>query len=334
MWRTRLQTASFVIRCRPDGLNETDRSGLSIALSLAGMTARGVFGRPDTSMGPPPRIGLALGGGFARGIAHIGVLRIFERHGIPIHCITGVSAGSIVAAAYASGAHPDEIARAACAMRFSDVARWSLNRTGFVVSKRMTPFLQRLLKHHRFEEMPIPLGVVATDLCTGEPVSFRATGDVFLPIRASCSYPGLFQPVRSDGGVLVDGAMSIGVPALLARELGATHVVSVHLPAPPCERPPSDVFQVIRRCFQIMQIRTESGWRQASDLVITPDLGEIAWDGFECGPKLVSAGEAAALAVLPRIESWFSGVPCQRSEGRDPGLSTLLPTGSASPEPA
>ena len=96
-------------------------------LSLAGMTS--VFGRPQTSMGPHPRIGLALGGGFARGIAHIGVLRIFERHGIPIHCVTGVSAGSIVAAAYASGAHPDEIASAAYSMRFGDVARWSLSRT-------------------------------------------------------------------------------------------------------------------------------------------------------------------------------------------------------------
>jgi NTE family protein len=257
-----------------------------------------------------PRIGLALGGGFARGIAHAGVLRVFERDGIPIHCITGVSAGSIVAAACASGAPSDEIARAACSMRFGDVARWSLSRMGFVVSERMKPFLQRLLKCHRFEQMRIPLGVVATDLCTGEPVSFRDTGDVFLPIRASCSYPGLFQPVRLSGRVLVDGAMSIEIPALLARELGATHVVSVHLPAPSCGRPPTDVLQVIRRCFQIMQTRNEGGWRQASDLVIAPDLSSIEWDGFERGPELVKAGEAAALAVLPRIESWFSRVPC------------------------
>src|SRR6185369_9525234 len=90
----------------------------------------------------PPRIGLALGGGFARGIAHAGVLRVFERHDVPIHCITGVSAGSIIAAAYASGAQPDEVARAACSMRFGDVARWSLSRMGFVVSERMKPFLR------------------------------------------------------------------------------------------------------------------------------------------------------------------------------------------------
>src|SRR4029453_5635247 len=164
---------------------------------------------------------------------------------------------------------------------------------------------------------------VATDLCTGEPVSFRDTGDVFLPIRASCSYPGLFQPVRSGGRVLGDGAISIGFPAMLGRELGATHIVSVHLPAPPCGRPPADVFQVIRRCFQIMQIRSEDGWRQASDLVITPDLRDIAWDGFECGPELVNAGEAAAMAGLRKSESWCPGGPCQWSEGEAP--DTLSP---------
>jgi NTE family protein len=269
------------------------------------MTCGVSIGPPETMV--PPRIGLALGGGFARGIAHTGVLRVFERHGIPIHCITGVSAGSIVAAACASGASPDEIAHAGCSMRFGDVARWRPSRMGFVMSKRMKPFLQGLLKRYRFEEMRIPLGVVATDLCTGESVSFRDIGDVLLPIRASCSYPGLFQPVRLSGRFLVDGAMSTAIPALLARELGATHVVSVHLAAPSCGPPPTDVFQVIRRCFQIMQTRNECGWRQASDLVVAPNLHSIEWDGFECGPELVKAGEAAALAVLPAIQSWFSG---------------------------
>lgn len=253
-----------------------------------------------------PRIGLALGGGFARGIAHVGVLRILERHGIPLHVITGVSAGSIVAAAYASGSAPDDIARAACSMRITDVARWSLCRMGFMGSERMKRFLEGLLKTDRFEEMRIPLGVVATDLCTGEPVSFRDTGDVVLPIRASCSYPGLFQPVQSGDRLLVDGAMSVEIPALLARELGATHVISVCLPAPPCRRPPANVFQVVRRCFQIMQSRSADGWRHTSDLVIEPDLQFIEWNGFECGPDLVTAGEAAASAALPAIQSWFN----------------------------
>jgi NTE family protein len=254
----------------------------------------------------PPKIGLALGGGFARGIAHAAVLEVFERFGIPIHCVTGVSAGSIVAAAYASGASPAEIARAGCSMRFGDVARWSLCRMGFVVSERMQRFLERLLKSYRFEEMRLPLGVLATDLCTGETVPFRESGDVFLPIRASCSYPGLFQPVRHNGRLLVDGAMSMEIPALLARQLGATHVISVHLPAQAGDRPPTNVFQVVNRCFQIMQSQNEEAWRKDSDMVLVPDVRAIEWDGFGCGTELLKAGEAAALAAIPKIKEWLA----------------------------
>lgn len=283
------------------------RAAVSSFLSALRLPRRIGIRTAITELSPPvpPKIGLALGGGFARGIAHAGVLRAFEANGIPIHCIAGVSAGSIAAAAYASGASPDEIAAAGCAMRFGDVARWSLCRMGFVVSERMKRFLERLLKNYRFEEMRLPLGVVATDLCTGDPVSFYGSGDVFLPIRASCSYPGLFQPVRCDGRLLVDGAMSMEIPAALCRTLGATHVISVHLPPPSNGHVPRNVFQVVNRCFQIMQTRTEDSWRKDSDLVIAPDVGNVEWDGFTSGPDMLRAGEAAALAALPQIRSWY-----------------------------
>jgi NTE family protein len=253
-----------------------------------------------------PRIGLALGGGFARGIAHSGVLKVFEAHRIPLHCITGVSAGAIVAAAYASGTPAADIAKVGSSMRFRHVAKWSICRMGFMGSERMKRFLEGVLKVHRFEDMTTPLGVLATDLCTGEPVSFRDTGDVFLPIRASCSYPGLFQPVPYGDRLLVDGAMSIEVPALLARQLGATHVISVSVPPPTCVRPPSDVLQIVRRCFQIMQRHSEGVWRDASDLILTPDLKSIDWNGFQAGPEMVKAGEAAATEALPAIREWLS----------------------------
>jgi NTE family protein len=251
------------------------------------------------------------------------VLDVFERNGIPIHCIAGVSAGAIAAAAYASGASPGEIARAGCSMRFGDVARWSLCRMGFVVSERMQRFLERLLKTYRFEEMRIPLGVIATDLCTGEAVTFRDSGDVFLPIRASCSYPGLFQPVRHNKRLLVDGAMSMEIPALLARHLGATHVISVHLPVESGGIAPANMFQVVNRCFQIMQRQTEQNWRKDSDLVIEPDVRTIHWDGFECGPEMVKLGEAAAIAALPRIRSWMNG----RAAAPVLGPAALAPAG-------
>jgi NTE family protein len=257
---------------------------------------------------PRIRIGLALGGGFARGIAHAGVLKIIDQHRIPIHCVTGVSAGSIVAAAYASGVTHEDIARAGCSMRFSDVGRWSLGRLGLVGSKRMNRFLERLLKAYRFEEMRIPLGVLATDLCTGQPVPFSGTGQVFDPIRASCSYPGLFHPVRHKGQLLVDGAMSLGVPAALARRLGATHVISVYLPAPDLAAQPRNLFEVVNRCFQILQTTCEDNWRSETDLVITPDVGGVNWDAFGRGAQLIEAGEAAALAALPDIQKWFPRV--------------------------
>ena len=256
---------------------------------------------------PPPsvRIGLALGGGFARGIAHAGILRVFEQHHIPIHCITGISAGSIVAAAYASGSTAEEIARAGRSMRFRDVGRWRLGRLGLVGSQCMRRFLERILKTHRFEEMPIPLGVMATDLSTGMPVVFSGTGSVFDPIRASCSYPGLFQPVRLRGRLLVDGAMSVEIPAALARELGASHVISVYLPAPNPEVELHNVFQVVNRCFQILQRRSEDQWRSESDLVIAPNLSGMDWNAFGQGPRLIDAGETAARAALPEIRKWF-----------------------------
>ena len=272
-----------------------------------------------------PRLGLALGGGFARGIAHAGVLKVFERHRIPIHCITGVSAGSIVAAAYASGTTADEIARVGCAMRFRDVARWTICRMGIMGSDRMKRFLEGVLKKHSFEEMQTPLGILATDLCTGEAVSFRDRGDVLLPIRASCAYPGLFQPVQAGQRLLVDGAMSVEIPARLASELGATHVISVSLPPPPCLRPPADVFQVVRRCFQIMQRHGEAVWREESDLVLTPDLKGTEWNGFEAGPEIVKAGEAAAMAALPVIRSWFLNPDVAAESGPGFGHEQLSP---------
>ena len=274
----------------------------------------------------PPRIGLALGGGFARGLAHVGVLRVFEAHGIPIHCITGVSAGAIAAAAYASGATPDEIGAAGTSMRFGDVARWSICRMGFAASERMERFLRRLLKRYRFEEMPLPLGVVATDIITGEPVYFRGEGDVFLPIRASCAYPGLFRPVPYEDGMLVDGAMSMEVPAALARSLGATRVVSVHLPMQGRLVKPSNMFQVVNRCFQIMQARTEVGWKEQSDVVIQPDVRGVEWDGFKSALSLIEAGERAAMEALPRITALLDpAARVVRMRDRPDAPSALIP---------
>jgi NTE family protein len=249
----------------------------------------------------PPRLGLALGGGFARGTAHCGVLKVLDEAGIPLHCITGVSAGAIAAAAYASGTKPDDIGRIGAAMRFCDIARWTICRMGFMRTERMETFLGKLLKKYRFEDMEIPLGVVSTDLQNGSAVAFRDQGDVFLPIRASCSYPGIFQPVTYKGRLLVDGAMSVEVPAQLARAMGATHVISVCIPMQAETMAPGNMFEVVNRCFQIMQHHRQELWRKHSDVVIEPAVSDHGWNAFENGQRIIEAGEAAARAALPEI---------------------------------
>jgi NTE family protein len=257
----------------------------------------------------PTRSGVALGGGFARGIAHAGVLRILEQNRVPIHCITGVSAGAIVAAAFASGATCDEIGHTGCTMRFTDVARWSIGRMGFAGSDRMDRFLRNLLKSYSFEQMRIPLGILATDIVTGESVVFRDRGDVIMPIRASCSYPGLFQPVHCGERLLVDGAISMEVPALLARLLGATRVISLHLPMQGAAAMPTNMFHVVNRSFQILHSRTENTWRQHSDIVIEPDVRGMEWDAFDSALQLMKAGEDAAVQALPSIQRWLALAP-------------------------
>jgi len=251
------------------------------------------------------RLGLALGGGFARGIAHVGVLRAFERAGVPIHYIAGVSSGSIVASAFASGSSSDEIELVARKMRFSDIARWRFSRRGLLETDPLRHFLARLLKVLTFENMRIPLAVVASDLTAAAPAVFRDRGDVVLPIRASCAYPGLFQPVRYMNHCLVDGMISMDVPAAPLRRMGATHVVAVSLPMPSEMVDPQNMLSVVTRCFQILSARTESQWRRHSNIVITPDVKDTGWNSFENAQYLIDAGERAADAVLPQIQRWF-----------------------------
>ena len=256
-----------------------------------------------------PHIGLALGGGFARGVAHIGVLAALERAKIPIHAIAGVSAGSVVAACYASGLGPSEIEAIAVKMKFNDVARWTIDLLGVLDSERMVPFLKRSLKVRNFEQMRIPLAVVASDLRSGTPAVFRKFGDVIGPVRASCSYPGLFKPVEFSGRVLVDGMVAMEVPARPLTEMGATHIISVYLPPESEAVDPLNLVAVVNRCFQLMSARTESEWRRYSDAIIIPEVASVGWDSFDNIRATIRAGEIAAEAIIPQIREWFPAVP-------------------------
>ncbi len=270
-------------------------------------TTREWIGRGAPRQPAEPRIGLALGGGFARGIAHVGVLRVLERNHIPIHYIAGVSSGSLVASAFAAGSNSSEIELVARSMKFRDVAKWTISRMGIAGSDPMIPFLNRLLKADTFERMRIPLAVVATDLGTGKPVVFRDVGDVIAPIRASCSFPGLYMPLRYQNRYLVDGFVSMEVPAHPLRRMGATHIIAVNIPNPVSCTDPANIFSVVDRCFQVMSARLEPEWRRYANVVITPDVADIGWDSFMSASKLIELGEKAALSALPSIRKWLPG---------------------------
>jgi NTE family protein len=274
-----------------------------------------------------PRIGLALGGGFARGIAHVGVLRVLEQNKIPISVIAGVSSGSIVAAAVASGASADEIQQVALSMKFRDFARWTLSFLGLAGSDRMITFLTRLLKANKFEDMRLPLAIVASDLSSGRPVTFHGTGDVVMPIRASCAYPGLFLPIRYQGRLLVDGFVSMEVPAEPLLQMGADRVISVAIPNQEGTGDYGNMLSVVSRCFQIMSGRTQNSWRRYSSVVIAPPVADMSWDSFASANKLIQAGEQAARAALPAIQKWLAS-PNQAPDPRAKALPLAAPFGA------
>jgi NTE family protein len=249
-----------------------------------------------------PRVGLALGGGFARGISHLGVLRVFEEEGIPIDYIAGTSVGALIAAGYASGATLDQMEAQGSATHFRDFGRWTLSRMGMASNERLENFLRKFSTARYFEELKIPLSIVATDLIKGETV-YYTDGEIGPALRASCAYPGLFLPVEYRGRILVDGFLTEAVPAEAVRRLGASVVISIYLEPGELKERPRNTIEVIGRSFSIIQGTYEQPWRKASDVVIEPDVHEVLWDGFALTPRLVAAGASAAREALPKIRA-------------------------------
>ncbi len=253
-----------------------------------------------------PSIGVALGGGFARGIAHIGVLKVLEEEGIPIRVVTGTSVGALIGACYCSGLSLTEMQDVAHSVRFTTFARWTLSRFGFASNDRMVTFLTRTLKCKTFEDLRIPLGVTATDFNTGEGVVFHS-GSIVDPVRASCAYPGMFLPVEIRGRYLIDGMLSHPVPTRPLREMGADRVLAVHLKGTwSAGGPPRHLFDVIGQSFAIAQDAMSSQWRGAADVVIEPDVAGFAYDDFKRADDLIRAGEVAMRKALPEVRKWLA----------------------------
>jgi len=253
-----------------------------------------------------PKLGLALGGGFARGITHIGVLRVFEKYEIPIDFIAGTSVGALIAAAYAGGTSLDEMQRRGTETHFRDFGRWTLSRMGMASNERLEQFLHEFTPVQNFSEVKIPLSIVATDLVTGKSVYFTE-GELGPALRASCAYPGLFIPVEHQGHFLADGFLTEAAPAEAVRRLGAEVVVSVYLDPGLLDEKPRNTIEIISRSFSIIQTAVVQPWREATDVLIEPDVHNVLWYEFEKTPQLVAAGEDAARAALPKIRAALDG---------------------------
>lgn len=276
------------------------------------------FSRPTPPPAAPrnPTIGIALGGGFARGIAHLGVLKVLEAENIPIRVITGTSVGALLGAVYCSGVSIPELEEIAHTCRFTTFARWTVSRYGFASNDRMVAFLNRALKVKTFEELRIPLGVTATDFNTGEGVVFHS-GSIIDPVRASCAYPGMFLPVEIRGRYYVDGMLSHPVATRPLREMGADRVIAIHLKGTWANGgAPRHLFDVIGQSFAIAQDAMSSIWRGAADLVIEPDVAGFAYDDFKRCDELIRVGEVAAKAAMPAIRKWIES-PAQPTLAAD-----------------
>ena len=258
--------------------------------------------RPSRAKG----VSLALGGGFARGFAHFGVLSMFEQHRIPIAAIAGSSIGSIVGAAYASGVPLARIISVCRTVRFRDFARWRVSRLGLASNQRLGDLVLRVLQARTFDDLFIPLAVVATDLGSGDPVVLTR-GGLADAIRASCAFPGLFEPVEIGTRCLVDGGLAAPVPTRAARDMGGSCVVGVSVGVHDgCSDYPSNLFQVVSRAVSAAQKNQSELWEREADLVLRPNVQSIAWDDFGSADQAIEAGAAAAGLAIPRIQHLLS----------------------------
>ena len=252
-----------------------------------------------------PRVGLALAGGFARGIAHIGVLRVLREAGIPIDVVAGTSVGALIGSAFCGSATCDDMQRIASATKFADFGRWTPSWLGLATNQRLEKFLAKFTPVATFEELSTPLAIAATDLNAGISV-YYTRGPLGPPLRASCAYPGLFVPIQFEGRTLVDGFLTAPVPIEGALLLGADIVIAVYLESANTEQPRTFT-DVLSRSFNIIQHHTDLTWRQQADVIIEPDVTPYMWDDFTKTPEMVAAGEAATRAALPQIRAAISG---------------------------
>ena len=250
----------------------------------------------------PPRIGLALGGGAARGFAHIGVIQVLEEAGIRPDLVVGTSAGSLVAALYAAGRSGTELARVALAMDESAITDWAFPGRGLIRGEALARYVREQTGGRTIEQLPLPLGIVATDLDNGSGTLFQR-GDVGVAVRASSAVPAVFQPVKIGNREYVDGGLVSPVPVRYARQMGAELVIAVDISSPPDGNTTSDPFKMLLQTFAIMG-RSINQWElKDADIVLRPRLVGVSSADFTARRQAIEAGREAATAQLPTLRA-------------------------------
>ena len=268
---------------------------------------------PVEPVAPPPaprperkvKIGLALGGGAARGFAHIGVIKALEAQGIVPDLVVGTSAGSVVGALYAAGNNASTLQKMAYEMDESAISDWALplfsKSSGVLKGEALQAFVNKAVNHRTIEKLKIPFGAVASDLKTGQPILFQR-GNTGMAVRASSAVPGVFQPVKIGDHTYVDGGLVAPVPVRFAREMGADFIIAVNISTQADAQATNSSLEVIMQTFSIMGQRINQLELRDADIVIQPPLGKMASSDFNNRAGAMQAGERATMAVMAQLK--------------------------------
>lgn len=252
--------------------------------------------------GDEVRVGLALGGGAARGFAHVGVIQVLEEAGLRPHYVVGTSAGSLVAALYASGMQGAQLKQVASSMQEAAITDWLLpifNR-GALKGDALAQYVNQQVQGRNIENMSLPLGIVATDLRTGEAVVFRR-GNTGTAVRASSAVPGVFLPVKIGEHEYVDGGLVAPVPVQQARQMGANFVIAVDISSDPQSGETGDVFKILLQTFTIMGRSINALALRQADVVVRPSLKGVGSADFASRERSIEQGRQAMLIALPEL---------------------------------
>nr|WP_315187576.1 patatin-like phospholipase family protein [uncultured Albidiferax sp.] len=280
-----------------------------LVVLLAGCVTAPVEQNPPPATNPPavkrlPRVGLALGGGAARGFAHVGVVQVLEEAGIRPDLVVGTSAGSLVASLYASGKSGAQMQQVAETMEEAAFTDWTLPifSRGVLRGDALARYVNAQVANRTIERMPLPLGVVTTDLNSGEAVLFQR-GDTGTAVRASSAVPAVFQPVKIAGREYVDGGLVAPVPVGFAKQMGAELVIAVDISSAPEGNPADGTLQILLQTFAIMGKSINSFALREADVVVRPVLLGMTSADFGSRRRAIEAGRAAMLQALPALRA-------------------------------